>query len=363
MKKIFQPAHIGNMTLKNRLWRSATWLNLADDKGHLTPELIRRYKELAEGGVGTIITGYANILEQEQPNIGMMGIYNDDFIDEYRPFVKGIHDCGVNIIMQVCYGGSSTRYKTDERVIWGPSAVKNPGYGCTPKEMTTENIQTVIDAYVQSARRVKAAGFDGVQIHAAHGYLYSQFLSPYFNRRTDQYGGTIENRARIILETIEAIRNEVGTDYPIYIKMHCSDEWDENGLTVDDSLWVAKQLERRGITGIEFSGGNADPVYINKRPVRNKLFKREKQAYFREATTRIAGELSVPVISVGGHRDIELMEEILNSSNIDYISLSRTLHSEHDLPLKWMDKYGYQPRCIACTKCFAPEGNVCVLDR
>lgn len=360
-KKIFETTFLGDLELKNRLWRSATWLNLADEKGHLTPELISRYKELAQGGVGTIITGYAHILENEQPNAGMMGIYSDEFISEYQPFVKQLHELGAKLILQVCYGGSSTRYQTENRIIWGPSAVKNPAYGTTSREMSQEDINTVIEAYAQSARRAKEAGFDGVQLHAAHTYLYSQFLTPYFNRRTDAYGGSIENRARIIFETLEAVRKEVGPDYPVLIKMHCTDDWGVEGLTVEESLWVAKELEKRGITAIEFSGGN--PVLANRGAIRTKIQKREKQSYFFEATKKIAAALSIPVISVGGHRNVELMEQNLNSSNISYFSLSRTLHSEPDLPNKWEEDPNHYPRCVSCAKCWAPGGNVCILDR
>jgi len=362
-KKIFETTHMGNLELKNRLWRSATWLNLADEKGHLTPDLISRYEELAQGGVGTIITGYAHIQENEQANAGMLGIYSDDFIEEYRPFVKRIHELGSKLIMQVCYGGSSTRYQLEDRIIWGPSAVKNPAYGVTPKEMTQDDINAVIAAYAQSARRVKEAGFDGVQLHAAHSYLYSQFLSPYFNRREDAYGGSIENRARILFETLEAVRKEVGLDYPVLIKMHCTDDWDENGLSVQESLWVAKELEKRGITAIEFSGGNPDPNYPLKRPIRTKILKREKQAYFFKSTRLIAAELGIPVISVGGHRDVEFMEHILNDSDIAYVALSRTLFSEPDLPNKWQEDPSHEPRCTSCAKCWSPGGNICILDR
>ncbi len=362
-KKIFEATRIGNLELKNRLWRSATWLNMADSKGHLTTELITCYEKLARGGVGTIITGYANIIEEEQPNAGMLGIYSDDFIEEYRSFVQRIHELGTKLVMQICYGGSSTRYQPDERIIWGPSAVKNRAYGVTPLEMSTEDIKTVIDAYAQGARRVKEAGFDGVQLHAAHSYLYSQFLSPYFNRREDAYGGSIENRARIIFETLEAVRKVVGPDYPVLIKMHCTDDWNENGLSVEESLWVAKELEKRGITAIEFSGGNPDPRYPLKRPIRTKILKREKQAYFFEATKQIAAELTIPVISVGGHRNVEFMEYVLNESDITYIALSRALFSEPDLPKKWIEDAAYDPRCISCAKCWSPGGNVCILDR
>ncbi|MBI9033983.1 MAG: NADH:flavin oxidoreductase [Bacteroidales bacterium] len=361
--KIFEQTQFAGLTLKNRLWRSATWLQLADEKGHLSPELIRRYEELAEGGVGTIITGYAHVMENEQPNAGMMGIYSDDFIEEYKPFVKRIHDLGANLVMQVCYGGSSTRYQTEGRIIFGPSAVENPASGVTPKEMTLEDIKTVVDAYAQSARRVKEAGFDGVQLHAAHGYLYSQFLTPYFNRRTDAYGGTIENRARIIFETLEAVRKEVGPDYPVLIKMHSTDEWPGQGLTIDESLWVSRELEKRGITAIEFSGGNPHPDNKNKGAIRKGILKHENQAYFKNPTKYIAAHLSIPVISVGGHRDVAFMEQILNQSNISYFSMSRTLHSEPNLPSKWQLDPDYIPRCVGCIKCWASGGNICVLDR
>jgi len=360
-KKIFEATRIGNLELKNRLWRSATWLNLADEKGHLTPGLISRYEELAQGGVGTIITGYAHILKNEQPNGGMMGIYSDEFIEEYKPFVKRIHELGAKLIMQVCYGGSSTRYQIEDRIIWGPSAVKNPAYGVTPKEMTQDDINAVIAAYAQSARRVKEAGFDGVQLHAAHTYLYSQFLTPYFNRREDAYGGSIENRARILFETLDAVRREVGPDYPVLIKMHCTDDWGVEGLTVEESLWVAKGLEKKGITAIEFSGGN--PVVPNRGAIRTKIQKREKQAYFYKATKLLAAELNLPVISVGGHRNVEYMDQILNDSNISYFALSRTIFSEPDLPNKWKQNPAHEPRCVSCAKCWAPGGNVCVLDR
>lgn len=362
-KKIFEATRVGHLELKNRLWRSATWLNMADEKGHLTTELIACYEDLARGGVSTIITGYAHIIEEEQPNSGMLGIYADEFIEAYRPFVKRIHELDAKLVMQICYGGSSTWFKLNDRIIFGPSAVKNLRYGITPREMSTENIRTVIDAYAQSARRVKEAGFDGVQLHAAHSYLYSQFLSPYFNRRKDAYGGSIENRARIIFETLEAVRKEVGSDYPVLIKMHCTDDWDENGLKVEESLWLAKELEKRGITAIEFSGGNPDPKYPLKRPIRTQILKREKQAYFYEYTKQIAAELSIPVISVGGHRNVDLMEDMLNNSNISYISLSRTLFSEPDLPNKWMEDRAYDPRCTSCAKCWSPGGNICILDR
>lgn len=363
-KQLFEQTNIAGMTLKNRLWRSATWLNMADDKGHITKKLLDSYIGLASGGVSTIITGYAFILEDEQPNPGMLGIYNDDFIEEYQGFVAKLKEHGANVVMQIVYGGSTTKYNTEDRVIWGPSAVAHPSFGTVPVEMSKDDIETVIEAYVNAARRVKAAGFDGVQLHGAHSYLFSQFLTPYYNQRSDEYGGSIENRGRIIFETVKRVRAAVGESYPVFIKMHCSDEWDENGLSVEDSLYVAKELERLGITGIEFSGGNMDiENYPGKAPIKKGLIKEEKQSYFAEKTAIIAKELNIPVISVGGHRSPQKMEDILNSTDISYFSLSRTLHAEPDLINRWRDGNFDKPRCTSCAQCWHSEGNVCILDR
>lgn len=364
MKGLFDTSQIGNMKLKNRLWRSASWLNMADKRGYPTEELISAYTELANGGVGTIITGYAYVMENEQPNPHMLGIYSDEFIPVYRNFTNSIHKSNTNIVLQICYGGSATDYNTENREILGPSAVPHPAYGIEPKEMTLENIKTVVDAHVQAARRAKASGFDGVQIHAAHSYLYSQFLSPYFNKRDDDYGGSSENRARIIFDTLKAIREEVGEDYPVFIKMHASDEWGNYGLNTEESLTLSLELEKLGISGIEFSGGNLDASSDkNLGPIRGGILKVENQSYFAEKTAYIAEHLTTPVISVGGHRNPEVMTNLLNTTNIGYFSMSRTLLSEPTLPNKWQSDIKASPRCVGCCKCWSESGNRCVLDR
>ncbi|WP_300668320.1 NADH:flavin oxidoreductase [Desulfoluna sp.] len=364
MKTLFDPTHIGTLPLKNRLWRSATWMNMADDKGHLTDRLEATYLALARGGVGTIITGYAFVLEEEQPNPGMLGIYEDSFIPEYQAFTKKIHAEGANIIMQIVYGGSFTNFQPENRLIWGPSAVPHPLTQVVPTEMTKENIHTVITALARAAGRVKASGFDGVQLHGAHTYLFSQFLSPYFNRREDEYGGSIENRCKIVCDTVEAIRKEVGPDYGVFIKMHCSDEWEEKGLNEEESLYVAKELEKRGISGIEFSGGNLDiTAHPNTGPGRSGILKAEKQSYFAEKTAKIARHLTVPVISVGGHRSPEKLTHILNTTQIGYFSMARPLLSEPDLINQWQQGNLKNPRCVACGKCQDIHGNGCILDR
>ena len=364
MKTIFDKTECNSLFLKNRLWRSATWMNMANKKGHLTDRLEQIYLNLAKGGVGTIITGYAYILEEEQPNPGMLGIYDDSFIPEYRVFTDKIKKAGTNIIMQIVYGGSATDFNIGNRKIWGPSAVPHPFFKTTPTSMSRDNIATIVSAFAKAAGRCKDAGFDGIELHGAHTYLLSQFLSPYYNRRTDRYGGSIENRARIIYEILDAVRKEVGPDYPVFIKMHCSDEWDDNGLTVEESLHVARQLEKQGISGIEFSGGNRDNEnYPDSGPIRGKILKEANQSYFAEKTAKIAEQLNIPVILVGGNRSPELMNKILNTTKIKYFSMARALLSEPDLVNRWQRGDTGKLRCVACNKCWNNDGNICIQDR
>lgn len=215
MKTLFDKTKLLNMEMKNRFIRGALWEDLADVKGHMTPELSNIYEELAKGGVGTIITGYSFVTEDEQPNPGMMGIYDDSFIPEYGKFTDKIHSLGSNIIMQIVYGGFMTKFNVGERTIWGPSTIQNEATGTWAKEMTKDEIKSLVNDYAKAARRIKESGFDGVEIHGGHGYLLSQFLSPYYNKREDEYGGSIENRGRIIFEIFEAMREAVGKDFPI----------------------------------------------------------------------------------------------------------------------------------------------------
>lgn len=173
MRSLWDETNIGKMRMKNRFIRGGLWEALADEKGHTTPELFKIYEELAKGGVGTIITGYARVLEEEGPNPGMMGIYNDSFIEEYQEFTEMVHSYDANIVMQIAYGGSQSKFNIGERTIWGPSAVAHKGTGTIPKEITKEEIKYLVNAYGDAALRIKKAGFDGVELHAAHGYFLS----------------------------------------------------------------------------------------------------------------------------------------------------------------------------------------------
>ncbi|MGL4913111.1 MAG: NADH:flavin oxidoreductase [Romboutsia sp.] len=366
MKTLFDKSNILNMNMKNRFFRGALWEDLADEKGHMTPELSYIYEELAQGGVGTIITGYAFVTEDEQPNPGMMGIYEDSFIPEYRAFTDKIHALGSNIIMQIVYGGFMTDFNVGERTIWGPSTMQNEATGTWAKEISKEEIKYLVKAYANASYRVKESGFDGVEIHGGHGYLLSQFLSPYYNKRDDEYGGSIENRGRIIFEIFEAMRAKVGDDFPILIKLNSADYVKDGGLTQEDSLYVAKRLADMGIDAIEVTGGNEsikEVVDNNMGAARTKVVvSKERESYFRDYAIKLADMVDIPVILVGGNRHIDMMEDLLNNSKIEYFTLSRPLTAEPDLINRWTDGDTKKPKCVSCNQCYNTPGKRCILN-
>lgn len=366
MKNLFDTTTVNGMKLKNRFFRAAIGEGLADDNGHITDELFRVYEELAKGGVGTIFTGITRIEKDEVPAQGVMAIYDDSFILEYKGLTDMIHRYDSNVVMQIAYGGSHSHSPHLSSKIWGPSAIKEEGSGIVPIEMTKTDIKYLIGSYAKAAARAKAAGFDGVELHAAHGYLLSQFLCPHYNNRTDEYGGSIENRAKIILEIYTEIRKEVGSDFPILIKIN-SEDFMEDGLTSEESIAVCKMLAELKIDAIEVSGGNSSsPSVIAKNlgSMRTKIAgSKEKESYFKEHAIRLANEISVPVILTGGNRHIEVMEDILQNSNISYFGLGRLLICEPNLIKIWAETNKESPKCVSCNKCSRNYGKTCIFNQ
>ncbi|MFR3729292.1 NADH:flavin oxidoreductase [Lacrimispora sp.] len=309
---LFERTHIGNMEVKNHFIRSATYEGKATEDGYPTDVVKSIYRELAKGGVGTIITSYTYITDYEQPAKYQLGIYNDSFIEAYRDLAETVHAYNAKIVMQIVHGSSLSQGYEEKAKILGPSPVKNPVSGITPKEMTKEDIQTVIQAFANAAGRVKAAGFDGVQIHCAHGYLLSQFISPLFNHRTDEYGGSVPNRFRIVLEVYEAIRRKVGKDYPIWIKINSSDETPQ-GLTVEEFLEMGCLLAKAGIDAIEISGNQ----WIK--------YKANERLYYKTAAIKLSKLVDTPVILTGGIRTLSDMKQVCESSKVNLFGFSRPL--------------------------------------
>jgi len=359
MKTLFEETKLGTITIKNRFVRSATWENMTTEDGHITNKLYKTYEDLAKGEVGLIITGYANVVKEEQPNPGMMGIYNDSFVEEYRKLTDVVHKYASTIVLQVAYGGTKTTYNLGERVIFAPSEVRERATNTLGKEMTKEDINYIVNAFAESARRAKESGFDGIEIHGAHTYLINQFLSPYYNKRTDEYGGSLENRMRFLKEIYLAMREKVGEDYPILVKLTAT-EFFEGGQTFEETKLICKAMEKIGIDGIELSGN----VHGKAKKMVGEEFdghKIEAEGYFYQYGKEVSELINIPVITVGGFSNIEKIDKILQNTNIQYFAISRPLLAEPNLIKRWKDGDTSKAKCIRCSKCRTNTGNYCTV--
>ncbi|MDK1021071.1 MAG: NADH:flavin oxidoreductase [Candidatus Hydrogenedentes bacterium] len=355
MDALFETCSIGNMELRNRFVRSATWEGMAEEDGTVTNELVDLYRDLGKGKIGLVIASYAFVDPRGRCNPGMVGIDKDSLIPGLQRMTGAVHEEGGKIVAQIAHGGAQMSVIPGESGIdtalkpEAPSAVADRSSAKVPEEMDHEAIARVVKAFADAARRAKDSGFDGVQLHSAHGYLLSQFLSPLSNVRTDEYGGPIENRARFVFEVYDAVREEMGPDYPILIKIN-SEDFHEAGLNADDSMWVCEQLSQKGIAAIELSGGT--PAAGRNGPVRMKILSEDQEAYFKEHAKRTVARVQCPIILVGGVRSLEVMEELYNEDAAQFFSMSRPFISEPGLVKRWIAGTRRKARCASCNKCF-----------
>ncbi|HTG00757.1 MAG TPA: NADH:flavin oxidoreductase [Nitrospirota bacterium] len=363
MNTLFDTTKINAMELRNRFVRSATWEGMCDEDGRPGSRLAGCYQDLARGGVGLIITGYAYVLRDGKQTRGSLGAHRDDFEKEMKMLSAAVHREGGKLCMQLVHTGGQARVASDGKLI-APSAVAAEEYSGMPVEMTQQDIENVVRSFAASAKRAKAWGFDAVQIHAAHGYLISQFLSPRTNLRADEYGGSIENRARFLLAVYRRVRTEVGKTFPVLLKLNGSDHA-EKGLTPDDAVLVAAALDRAGIDAIEVSSGT--PASGDLLPARKTIDTREKEAYNLELAVQIKRAVACPVMVVGGFRSFDIAERALQSAGADYISLARPFIREPDLVKRWQGGDVSRARCISCNGCYRPgmrEGGIaCIVER
>ena len=363
MPKLFETTTINAMTLENRFVRSATWEGLATDEGYVTDRLIDLSVQLAKGGVGLIITGHAYVSKEGQASPWQLGVHSDTFIKGLAAMVDAVHGAGGKVVLQVAHAGCRANFGLTGIEPFGPSAmIGETGPLC--RAMTEDEILKVGEAFARAAVRAKKAGFDGIQIHAAHGYLLSQFLSPFHNRRKDAYGGGIENRARIVLEVLRRARDAVGPVYPVLIKMN-SEDFVDGGFSVDDMLAAALMLEKAGIDAIELSGGSAlSPKYISSRV--GRIEREEDEVYYREAARRYKEKVHVPLMLVGGIRSYGVARKLAEDGIADYIALSRPLIREPGLISRWRSGDTGKATCVSDNGCFAParagRGLSCVVE-
>lgn len=365
MTELFEGIQINGMALKNRSVRSATWMGMAEKDGRCSTRLINRMEALARGEVGLIITGFAYVMPNGQALTGQLGIHDDAMIPNLLRLTKHVHAAKGKVAMQIVHAGVQTvmREKKDQPV-WGPSPVYNKLFRKTPKAITQGEIKQTVEAFARAADRVKRAGFDAVQLHGAHGYLISQFLSPLTNKRTDKHGGPIENRARFLFQIFRAVRKRVGKDFPVLIKLNTKD-FVRGGFHERDALFVAKRLDHMGIDAIELSGGT--PAAGNLGPARTKIRKADEEAYFLPLAKKIGKHVSVPIILVGGIRSLKGVNAILKSGAADLVSMARPLIREPNLIRRWEEGDRKKASCISCNQCFGAartaEGVHCVVER
>lgn len=276
MKDVFEKTTINGMVLPNRLVRSATWGGMCEADGRPTAKLASCYHELAASGVGLIITGYTFVRPDGKQLPGKMGIHTDAFSSDMRNLVQTIHKEGGKICLQLVLPVVRQTQKQQAGSPCAPSAVKVDQFPEEPAAMSKKDIEGIVTAFGDGARRAREYDFDAVQLHAAHGYLINQFLSPLTNLRTDEYGGTLENRCRFLLEVYSRVRFESGADFPVLVKLNGSDNL-EGGLDISDAVHVAMLLDREKIDAIEVSGGTS--ASGNKGPVRIKIDTPEQEAY------------------------------------------------------------------------------------
>ncbi|WP_202320169.1 NADH:flavin oxidoreductase [Archaeoglobus neptunius] len=337
---LFTPVETENLRMKNRLVRSATAESMATKEGFVTDEMVELYKKLAEGGAGTVITGYMFVSEEGRASYKMTGISEDRHVDGLKKLVSTVKkaDRSVVFVAQLAHAGRQTFISPV-----APSAVKDPFTGIEPREMTGEDIERVIDDFVNAALRAEKAGFDAVQLHAAHGYLLSEFISPHTNRRKDEYG---RERAKILLDIFEGIRGK--SRIPVMIKMNACD-FVPGGLEVGEAVRIAKLLDDIGFEAIEVSGGMYESIYHQRYNVVSQKVGKSGEAYFRDYAFRIKEAVNIPVMVVGGVRSLDVAESLLEK--VEFVSMSRPLIRDPFLPRKMMAGEADRSDCKSCNLC------------
>lgn len=364
MRKLFDETKINHLLLPNRLVRSATWEGMCEADGRPTKKLADCYAKLAKGGVGLIITGYAFIRPDGRQLPGQLGIHTDSFAAEMRALTEAVHREGGKVCLQLVHVGGETSSRTIGRQPVAPSAIKVDQFPEETAELSVKEIGEITAQFGDGARRAKEYGFNAVQLHASHGYLINQFLSPLTNRRSDAYGGSVENRCRFLLEAYWRVRKAVGNEFPVLVKLNGDDNL-VGGLNLDDAITAARALDEEGIDAIEVSSGT--PASGDRTPVRQGIDSREQEAYNLPLAYRIKQAVSCPVMVVGGLRSFEIVEGIIRREEADYVAMARPFIREPALVKRWAGGDESHARCISCNGCFKPGlksgGIYCVVDR
>ncbi|MEW6363144.1 MAG: NADH:flavin oxidoreductase [Acidobacteriota bacterium] len=383
MSILFSPKAIGRHELPNRMIRAASHEGLADARGRPTEEQFRFYKGFVEGGIGLVITGYARVLQAGRSALYRMTmIDSDDLVPAHREMVERLHAIGGRIVLQIAHCGRQTWSTETRQPLKAPSAIPCGFYGEKPEEMTEADIAEVVRGFGDAARRAKDAGYDGVQVHGAHGYLLSSFLARRSNRRKDRWGGDLSNRFRIVGDVLKAVRDAVGPGYPVLIKLN-TEERVSGGITPDECVETARRVEQTGCCdAIELSCGTNEAGFVMTRgafpanamlrylrpfchmsppyrfvtkrlvmPAASLFQPRFREGYNLATAARVKRSIKLPVVTVGGMRERAFMEAAIDQGHTDFCSMARPLILEPDLPNKFRSGRTDRARCDNCNAC------------
>ncbi|MBU2054255.1 MAG: FAD-dependent oxidoreductase [Proteobacteria bacterium] len=353
---VFQPCRIGSLTLKNRLAMSQMTMNYATEEGLVTDKLIAYYTERAKGGVGLIFVEGTYFTPEGKGYVRQIGLASQKHVEGLKRLTDSVHGLknDTRIFLQIHHAGGRASAKVTGLQPVAPSAVPPYPGAEMPRELTREEVSGLVEAHVEAAARAREAGFDGVDIHCAHGYLVPSFLSPLTNRRADEYGGDLTGRTRFLLEIIRGIRKRLGPDFPLTIKIS-GDEYIEGGLGIRDMIDIARLAEEAGIDGLIVSAGTVGGKKLEDLSEPHKVMRTLPMMTKPGCLVPIAAEfkksLRIPVITLGRINEIALAEEILKEGKADIVAIGRPLLADPELPKKAAEGREAEIRpCIACNE-------------
>lgn len=381
MSLVFTPAPLGSLELPNRLVHSATYECMASDDGLVNDQLLTRYRTLAQGEVGLIIPGHMYVHPRGQAYFRQIAIDRDQTLPGLARLCQAVHEHGGRIAFQLAHAGRQA-----PRVVIGQAPLAPSGKGRDPASLnkpqaiSPEQIEEVVQSFAAAARRARQAGADAIQIHGAHGYLISEFLSPFYNRRRDQWGGSAEGRFRLLAQVFDAVREAVGPEMPVLVKLNANDFTPRPGTTPELAKQYAGWLAELGLDGLEVSGGTYYSLHSVRGDIPLKEMTRPLPAWMRlpakfsfgrqrgpcrfEPLFNLAGAQvikpalgQVPLLLVGGVRRLQEMEQVLASSQAEFLSMSRPFIREPFLVKRLRTGKTSQAACISCNKCFAAVFN------
>ncbi len=352
--KLFSPGNIGTMRVPNRMVMPPMATNYAEADGSVSDRQIAYYRERARGGVGYITFEHTAVLQQGKAAVRMAMISSDEHVPSFKRLADAVHQEGGRIVIQVNHGGRATTSAFTGMPLAAPSAIADPTRTEVPEAMSAEAIRALIDAYAKAAQRVKAAGADGIEVHMAHGYLLNQFLSPFSNTRTDEFGGSPEKRMQVPLEVLRTVRKAVGAAFPVLCRIS-ADEYVPGGLTLADSQQIAKALEANGADAIDVSAAVPASGYMPQPPYYLP------DGVFGHLAAGIKSVVKVPVIAVGRVRTAALANMFLEDGKADFVACGRALIADPHVPAKV--RAGSESDvipCISCNRCIQSfrEGNM-----